>query len=309
MTRREYLASLDQYLVTMSASEKAAILRDYEHHFQRGLQAGKTEAQISASLGSPYDVATELLAGRRPAVPTYPAQPRPQSTQPRPQSAQPRPQTTAAPSYNTASFTRQNYAQSGYPEYAGSQPDYVQQTFGQTAYPQQDYTTPSYSQPEYPQQPAYSQPPYQQQTQPRQTYTPPAPSQPAYVDYDRAAAEEPLPEKKKRESKYSMTGIIVVAVLGVLLVPTLGFAIYYLVRGLWELIRAFPGTGIALIAAGGSLSADSLWICLGLICIGISFLALTGLLVMAIIEITKLFIKLFRYVWKECKKMVKEGSF
>ena len=34
-----------------------------------------------------------------------------------------------------------------------------------------------------------------------------------------------------------------------------------------------------------------------------------GLLIMAIIEITKLFIKLFRYVVKECKKMIKEGSF
>ena len=89
----------------------------------------------------------------------------------------------------------------------------------------------------------------------------------------------------------------------------MGFAIYYLVRGLYELIRAFPGTGIALIAAGGSLSANNLWICLGLIFIGISFLALTGLLIMAIIEITKLFVKLFRYVVKECKKMIKEGSF
>ena len=118
-----------------------------------------------------------------------------------------------------------------------------------------------------------------------------------------------MPQKKKRESKYSTFGIIVVAVIGVILVPTLGFAVYYLVRGLYELIRAFPGTGIALIVTGGSLKADSLWICVGLILIGISFLALTGLLVMAIIEVTKLFIKLFRYVFKECKKMIKEGSF
>ena len=129
------------------------------------------------------------------------------------------------------------------------------------------------------------------------------------MDYDRAAEEEPVREKKKHESKYSTTGIIIVAVIGVILVPTLGFSVYYLVRGIYELLRAFPGTGVALIAAGGSLSANSLWICLGLIFIGISFLALTGLLVMAIIEIIRLFIKLFRYVIKECKKMIKEGSF
>ena len=82
-----------------------------------------------------------------------------------------------------------------------------------------------------------------------------------------------------------------------------------LLAGLYSLIVAFPTTGIALIAAGGALSAKSLWVCLGLILIGISFLALTGLIVMAAIEGTKLIIKLIRYVYKECKKMIKEGSF
>ena len=129
------------------------------------------------------------------------------------------------------------------------------------------------------------------------------------MDYDRAAEEEPVKEKKKRQSEYSTTGIIVVSVIGVVLAVVLVPSVYYLIRGIYELIRAFPGTGVALIVAGGSLSANSLWICLGLICIGISFLALTGLLVMAIIEITRLAIKLFRYVYKECKKMIKEGSF
>ena len=293
MTRREYLTALNQYLVTMSESEKMTILKEYDDHFRKGFEAGKSEAQISASLGAPYDVANEFLEGRHPKVPTYP-------TQPRTQTAQPRPQTQSSSDY-IGSTHRQTSA----PRTGTTQPR--PQTTSTTAYPQQDiFVEPTYPQT---QQRAYSEPAYPQ-PQPRAYSEPTYPQSQAYVDYDRAAEEkEPEPKKKKHESKYSVTGIVIVAVIGAILVPTMGFAIYYLVRGLYELIRAFPGTGIALIAAGGSLSANSLWICLGLIFIGISFLALTGLLIMAIIEITKLFIKLFRYVVKECKKMIKEGSF
>ena len=317
MTRREYLTALNQYLVTMSESEKMAILKEYDDHFRKGFEAGKTESQVCASLGAPYDVANEFLEGRHPKAPTYPTQSRPQTAQPRPQThsssdyigsshrqtsttrtgvSQPRPQTSSAPASTQTPqdiFSEPTYPQPQRPAY--SEPTYPQ--------PQR----PAYSEPSYPQtqRPAYSEPSYPQT--PRSAYVP---DDQAYVDYDRAESEREIePKKKKRESKYSMTGIIVVAVIGVLLVPTMGFAIYYLVRGLYELLRAFPGTGVALIAAGGSLSANSLWICLGLIFIGISFLALTGLLIMAIIEITKLFIKLFRYILKECKKMIKEGSF
>ena len=317
MTRREYLTALNQYLVTMSESEKMAILKEYDDHFRKGFEAGKTESQVCASLGAPYDVANEFLEGRHPKAPTYPTQSRPQTAQPRPQThsssdyigsfhrqtsttrtgvSQPRPQTSSAP------------ASTQTPQDIFSEPTYPQPqrpAYSEPSYPQTQ--RPACSEPSYPQtqRPACSEPSYPQ-TQ-RSAYVP---DDQAYVDYDRAESEREIePKKKKRESKYSMTGIIVVAVIGVLLVPTMGFAIYYLVRGLYELLRAFPGTGVALIAAGGSLSANSLWICLGLIFIGISFLALTGLLIMAIIEITKLFIKLFRYILKECKKMIKEGSF
>ena len=330
MTRREYLTALNQYLVTMSESEKMAILKEYDDHFRKGFEAGKTESQVCASLGAPYDVANEFLEGRHPKAPTYPTQSRPQTAQPRPQThsssdyigsshrqtsttrtgvSQPRPQTSSAPASTQTPqdiFSEPTYPQPQRPAY--SEPSYPQPqrpAYSEPSYPQTQ--RPAYSEPPYPQmqRPAYSEPSYPQ-TQ-RSAYVP---DDQAYVDYDRAESEREIePKKKKRESKYSMTGIIVVAVIGVLLVPTMGFAIYYLVRGLYELLRAFPGTGVALIAAGGSLSANSLWICLGLIFIGISFLALTGLLIMAIIEITKLFIKLFRYILKECKKMIKEGSF
>ena len=330
MTRREYLTALNQYLVTMSESEKMAILKEYDDHFRKGFEAGKTESQVCASLGAPYDVANEFLEGRHPKAPTYPTQSRPQTAQPRPQThsssdyigsshrqtsttrtgvSQPRPQTSSAPASTQTPqdiFSEPTYPQPQRPAY--SEPSYPQTqrpAYSEPSFPQTQ--RPAYSEPSYPQtqRPACSEPSYPQMQ--RSAYVP---DDQAYVDYDRAESEREIePKKKKRESKYSMTGIIVVAVIGVLLVPTMGFAIYYLVRGLYELLRAFPGTGVALIAAGGSLSANSLWICLGLIFIGISFLALTGLLIMAIIEITKLFIKLFRYILKECKKMIKEGSF
>ena len=332
MTRREYLTALNQYLVTMSESEKTAILKEYDDHYRRGFEAGKTEAQISASLGSPYDVATQFLEGRRPQAPTYPSATRQQTPsssdyigqthrqtssstytgQTRPQAAQPRPQTPSSSTY--AGQTRpQGYSAPTYPaqQQTYSEPAYTSQPQRQT-YPEPAYTSQpqlqTYSEPAYtPQQQPYSAPTYPTHVDTQYGGYPQGNQ--AYVDYDRAAEEEPVREKKKHESKYSTIGIIIVAVIGVILVPTLGFSVYYLVRGIYELLRAFPGTGVALIAAGGSLSANSLWICLRLIFIGISFLALTGLLVMAIIEITRLFIKLFRYVIKECKKMIKEGSF
>lgn len=299
MTRREYLTALNQYLVTMSESEKTAILKEYDDHFRRGFEAGKTEAQVSASLGTPYDVANEFLAGRHPKAPSYPpkptsqtvqtrpqaAQPRPQATQPRPQTVQPqqpRPQTYSAPTYPTQ---QQSYSAPTYPTH------------------QQSYSAPTYPT----QQQSYSAPSYTAQTEAQ--YAPRPQSSSAYVDYDRAAHEEPLPERKNRESKYNTTGIIIVIALGVILIPTLGGAIVGLLITLYSLIVAFPTTGVALIAAGGALSAKSFWVCLGLIFIGISFLALTGLIVMGAIEGTRLFVKLIKYVIKECKKMIREGSF
>ena len=287
MTRREYLTALNQYLVTMSESEKTAILKEYDDHFRRGFEAGKTEAQVSASLGTPYDVANEFLAGRHPKAPSYPPKPTSQTVQTRPQAAQPRPQATQ-------------------PRPQTVQPQQPRpQTYSAPTYPthQQSYSAPTYPT----QQQSYSAPSYTAQTEAQ--YAPRPQSSSAYVDYDRAAHEEPLPERKNRESKYNTTGIIIVIALGVILIPTLGGAIVGLLITLYSLIVAFPTTGVALIAAGGALSAKSFWVCLGLIFIGISFLALTGLIVMGAIEGTRLFVKLIKYVIKECKKMIREGSF
>ena len=288
MTRREYLTALNQYLVTMSESEKTAILKEYDDHYRKGFEAGKTEAQISASLGSPYDVANEFLAGRRPKVPSYPPR-------------------TAAESSSTSAYqprtTAQNPAASSYP----TQPQQSYQASTYPTQPQQPYQAPAYQ--TQPQQ-SYQAPTYQTQPQ-QQNHSQYVRSSPAYVDYDRAAEERDYsaPERQRATSNYNTTGLVIVILLCVILIPTLGSAIVGLLIGLYSLIVAFPTTGVALIAAGGALSAKSLWICLGLIFIGISFLFLTGLIVMAAIEGTKLLIKLIRYIVKECKKMIKEGSF
>ena len=308
MTRREYLTALNQYLVTMSESEKTAILKEYDNHFREGFEAGKTEAQVCASLGTPYDVANAFLEGRRPKVPVYPPKPKPQTAQSQTQSARPRPQGYSAPSYPTQ---QQSYSAPSYPtqQQSYSAPSYPtqQQSYSAPTYPTQQQ---SYSAPSYPtQQQSYSAPTYPTHSEAEYSARPQSRPTPAYVDYNRAAEEESFPERKKRTGNYNTTGLIIVIALCVVLIPTLGSAIVGLLITLYSLIVAFPTTGVALIAAGGALSAKSFWVCLGLIFIGISFLALTGLIVMAAIEGTRLFVKLIRYVIRECKKMIKEGSF
>ena len=46
----------------LSEKERADILKDYEEHFTFGLEEGKREEEIVASLGSPAQIAKELLA-------------------------------------------------------------------------------------------------------------------------------------------------------------------------------------------------------------------------------------------------------
>ena len=394
MTRKEYLEALDQYLVTMSESEKADILSDYEEHFRVGLENGKTESQIAASLGSPYDVANQFLDGEKPKVPTYPArpatsaatsaataaasavsasrpaatgttqgyttQPRPAATgtaqgyttQPRPAATgttqgyttQPRPAATGTTQgYTTqprpaATGTAQGYTTQPRPAATGTSQGYTTQprpaatgtTQGYTTQPRPAQTTQAnpYRAAQTEVQPGGTYLPernmnvydngiqnYTQAQSPQQTYSPqPHYSQSGYqndgyVDYDRQAEERQYQNPPKAESKYDSTGIIIVIVLCVVLIPTVGGTIVSLLVGLYGAIVGFAAAGGSLIAVGTAFSAESLWICLGLIFIGISFLALTGLLVMAAIEGTKLFVKLIRYCIKECKKMITEGSF
>lgn len=333
MTRKEYIAALDQYLVTMSASEKADILSDYEEHFRVGLENGKTESQIAASLGSPYDVANQFLEGEKPKVPQYPqrsqtAASQGYATQQRPAqtaasqgyATQQRPAQTAAsqgyatqqrPAQSAASQTSQGYAtrqrpaQSAASQTTQANPYRAAQTAapqGGAYIPERNISVYDVGMPDYvnaqPNQQNHSQSNYGQQSA----------QNGGYVDYDRQAAERQS-YSAPSESKYNTTGIILLVVLCIVLIPTVGSTLVGLLAGLYGAVVGFAAAGGSLIAVGAALNAASIWICVGLVFIGISFLLLTGLLVIASIEGTKLFVKLIKYCIKEGKKLVTEGSF
>ncbi|WML46451.1 HAAS domain-containing protein [Neobacillus sp. PS3-40] len=62
MTKEQFLKQLDSSLNRLSTAERQDILQDYKEHFDIGLESGKTEEQIASSLGSPTQIAKELLA-------------------------------------------------------------------------------------------------------------------------------------------------------------------------------------------------------------------------------------------------------
>ncbi|WP_201005205.1 HAAS signaling domain-containing protein [Paenibacillus glycanilyticus] len=63
MTKYNFLQQLEAELKLIPAAERADILHDYEEHFIFGLEAGKSEEEIAMALGSPAQIAKELLAG------------------------------------------------------------------------------------------------------------------------------------------------------------------------------------------------------------------------------------------------------
>lgn len=62
MTRADFLARLKRGLAGLTVTSQTEILTDYEAHFDDGLAAGRTEAEISAKLGDPDRLARELKA-------------------------------------------------------------------------------------------------------------------------------------------------------------------------------------------------------------------------------------------------------
>ncbi len=62
MTRAEFMARLRQGLVGMPMATAAEITADYDTHFDDGVAAGRSEAEISAALGDPSRLARELRA-------------------------------------------------------------------------------------------------------------------------------------------------------------------------------------------------------------------------------------------------------
>lgn len=62
MNKEQFLTELDASLKRITVEERQDILQDFEEHFAVGLEEGKTEEEIAASLGSPHQIAKEMLA-------------------------------------------------------------------------------------------------------------------------------------------------------------------------------------------------------------------------------------------------------
>lgn len=62
MNKEQFLQKLDQSLKRLPTDERRDIIQDFEEHFIFGLEEGKPEEEIAASLGSPDKIAKELLA-------------------------------------------------------------------------------------------------------------------------------------------------------------------------------------------------------------------------------------------------------
>ena len=63
MKKEDFLEILRDYLKKgFSEDEVMDILRDYEEYFVDGIIEGKSEIEIKSSLGSPKEIAIELLS-------------------------------------------------------------------------------------------------------------------------------------------------------------------------------------------------------------------------------------------------------
>lgn len=64
MTKYQFLRLLDSSLQRLPSEEREDILQDFKEHFAIGAEEGKTEEQITEALGTPQQIAKELLAAR-----------------------------------------------------------------------------------------------------------------------------------------------------------------------------------------------------------------------------------------------------
>jgi uncharacterized membrane protein len=61
-TKQDFLSRLRRGLVGLPTTTAAEIVSDYETHFDDGLAAGRSEAEVAAALGDPDRLARELRA-------------------------------------------------------------------------------------------------------------------------------------------------------------------------------------------------------------------------------------------------------
>lgn len=62
MTKDQFLKQLNDALRKVSHDEREEIIRDFEEHFVIAYEEGKTDEEIIASLGSPQQIAKEMIA-------------------------------------------------------------------------------------------------------------------------------------------------------------------------------------------------------------------------------------------------------
>jgi len=62
MNKSEYIKKLSSYLGRIPEDEKQDVINDFEEHFKEGLLEGRTEEDISDSLGDPKVLANQLRA-------------------------------------------------------------------------------------------------------------------------------------------------------------------------------------------------------------------------------------------------------
>ncbi|MEC5424830.1 DUF1700 domain-containing protein [Virgibacillus sp. C22-A2] len=62
MNKDQFFKKLNLSLKSLSSEERKDILQDFQEHFEIGRVEGKTEEEISDSLGSPNHIAKELMA-------------------------------------------------------------------------------------------------------------------------------------------------------------------------------------------------------------------------------------------------------
>ncbi|WP_071458854.1 HAAS signaling domain-containing protein [Bacillus massilinigeriensis] len=65
MNKEQFLKQLNASLERLPQDERQDILQDYEEYFAIGLEKGKTEQEISASLGNPKQISRELTVSYR----------------------------------------------------------------------------------------------------------------------------------------------------------------------------------------------------------------------------------------------------
>ena len=62
MNKEAFLKVLNKKIKKLPKEDREDILQDYEDHFLFGLEEGKTEEEIVKALGSPSQIAKEILA-------------------------------------------------------------------------------------------------------------------------------------------------------------------------------------------------------------------------------------------------------